>query len=620
MASPIVGYWVALASLAVAILLRWAFDPLLGDSMPIVMLSGAVAVTVWAGGYRPALMVAISGYLICLYYFVEPRHSFQLDSARAVIGSIAYVAMCSIIIVFGENLRRALRRWRDEQQKTHATLARLQESEDRFRRMCDSAPVLIWVSGEDNLCTWFNKQWLEFVGQPMEHELGNGWTENLYRDDVGIALETYRRAFESRAPFTMEYRLKHHSGEYRWVLDKGLPLYGANNEFVGYIGSCVDMEDHKRSEQILKDADRRKDEFLATLSHELRAPLAPIRNALHVLGTKQLTDDDFRWSREVINRQVANMSRLMEDLLDVSRVSQNKIVLHKTRITLGEIIDDAVTTFRSGHPGNDHVVDLTLPMPAVHVEADAMRLAQAIGNLLDNAAKYSPEGTSIELRCKREKHEVVICVRDHGMGIAPEMMSGLFQMFSHTASALERSNGGLGVGLALTRRIIDLHGGSIEAHSGGIGEGSEFIVRIPIVSDEKTIDIANQAKGKGPDFRKHRILVADDSQDSADSLSLLLSIAGHEVRTAYAGKDAIDLLPSFQPTVALLDIGMPIVSGLEVCKHIRNQPWGKKVTVIAQTGWGRSEDRDMTTEAGFDYHLVKPVQPQKLLEILNTLE
>jgi signal transduction histidine kinase/CheY-like chemotaxis protein len=432
-------------------------------------------------------------------------------------------------------------------------------------------------------------------------------------------LETYRRTFESRLPFTTEFRLKHHSGEYRWVLGKGLPLHGANNEFVGYIGSCVDIEDHKRSEQALMETDRRKDEFLATLSHELRAPLAPIRNALHILGTKQSADVDVRWGQEVINRQVANMSRLMEDLLDVSRISQNRIVLHKTGIELGEIIDDAVTTFRSSHSDGGHVLNVTLPAPAVHVDADAMRLAQAIGNLLDNAAKYSPEGTSIELDCKRQENQVAISVRDRGVGIAPEMMPGLFQMFSHTASALERSKGGLGVGLALARRIVELHGGSIEAHSDGMGQGSEFIVRIPIAAGEKNIDIAEKAREKAPDFRKQRILVADDSQDSADSLSMLLSMAGHEVRTVYAGKDAIELLESFQPSVALLDVGMPTVSGLEVCKYIRNQPWGGNVTVIAQTGWGRSEDRHMTTEAGFDHHLVKPVHPQKLLEILNTL-
>lgn len=211
-------------------------------------------------------------------------------------------------------------------------------------------------------------------------------------------------------------------------------------------------------------------------------------------------------------------------------------------------------------------------------------------------------------------------MRDHGIGIAPEMTSSIFEMFSQVTSALERSKGGLGVGLALVRHIVDLHGGTIEARSDGIGKGSEFIVQIPIAPDAKTIGVGEKTSEKAPGFRKHRILVADDSRDSADSLSLLLSIVGHEVRAVYAGKDAIELLLSFQPSVALLDIGMPIVGGLDVCKHIRNQPWGKTVTVIAQTGWGRPEDRQMTSEAGFDYHLVKPVQPQKLLEILNILE
>lgn len=620
MVSPILGYLIALASLAVAIFLRWAFDPLLGDSMPIVMLSSAVAVTVWAGGYRPALMVAISGYLICLYYFVEPRHSFQISSDRAVIGSIAYVAMCLIIIVIGENRRRALDRWKVEQQNVQETLARLQESENRFRRTCDSAPVMIWVSDDSKRCTWFNKQWLEFVGQPMAHELGDGWRENIHQNDLHFSIETYTRAFDARMPFTMEYRLKHHSGEYRWVMDKGIPHYDANNEFAGYIGSCVDIEDHKRSDQALKDANRRKDEFLATLSHELRAPLAPIRNALHILGMRQFPDAELRWSHEVIVRQVGHLSHLMEDLLDVSRISQNRIVLRKSRADIGKIIEDAVATYRPHLPAGDHVLNVTLPVPDIHVDVDSLRLAQVIGNLLNNAAKYSERGSPIELRCYRQDDQAVISVRDRGIGIAPEMTSSIFEMFAQVTSALERSNGGLGVGLALARHIVDLHGGTIEARSDGVGKGSEFLVRIPIAPEINAIGVAGSMEEGARDFRKQRILVADDSRDSADSLSLLLSIAGHEVRAVYTGKDAIELLLSFQPTVALLDIGMPIVSGLDVCKHIRNQPWGKTVTIIAQTGWGRPEDRQMTSDAGFDYHVVKPVQPEKLLELLKARE
>ncbi|HVY05232.1 MAG TPA: ATP-binding protein [Burkholderiales bacterium] len=618
MARPVVAYAIALASLLVVLLLRWAFDPFLGNSLPVVMLSGAVAVSVWTGGYRPALLVVIAGYVASIYLFVEPLYSFELPSP-VIVGTIAYFVMSAIVIVFGESTRRARQRWKEEQEKARTMLVKLQASEENFRRLCDAAPVLIWVSGRDRLCTWFNRQWLDFVGRPLERELGNGWVENLHPDDVSFCLEVYNKAFDNRRPFTMEYRLRNRAGEHRWVLDKGLPLQDAAGEFTGYVGSCTDIHDQKHQERALQETSQRKDEFLATLSHELRSPLAPIRNALQVLRTKEFADGDVRWSHDVIARQVTQMSRLMEDLLDVSRVSHNKLLLRIQRVDLAEIIRDAVETCGPVLQQSDHKLSVSLPESSVFLDADSARLAQVFCNLLDNAAKYSGRGTPIELRCEQRDGEVFVTVRDQGIGIAPEMTGSIFEMFSQAATALDRSNGGLGIGLALAKRVIELHGGSIGARSSGLGKGSEFIVRLPASAGKAGGADAAAATASTPRGTSQRVLVADDSRDSADSLALMLSIAGHEVRTSYGGKEAIELLETFQPSVALLDIGMPGISGLAVCGHIRTQPWGKRVTLIAQTGWGRDDDRQMTQKAGFDHHLVKPVDPNALLKIIEEL-
>ena len=365
----------------------------------------------------------------------------------------------------------------------------------------------------------------------------------------------------------------------------------------------------------LRDADRRKDDFLATLAHELRNPLAPIRNAVQILKAKGPEDPTLTWSRDVIDRQVHHMARLLEDLLDVSRISREKLELRKERVDIASVIDVAVETSRPLIDANRHKLVAQVPPGSLRVDGDPVRLAQVFANLLNNAAKYTPERGTIAISVRREGRDVVVSVKDDGIGIRKEMLPRVFDMFSQAEPALGRSQGGLGIGLSLVKGLVELHGGTVTAQSEGQDRGSEFTVRLPLLSagDDPTESGGPSAASAA----KHRVLVVDDNVDSADSLAALLEIMGCEVMTAYNGEDALTAAEAFQPTVMLLDIGMPRMTGYEVCRRAREQPWGRRLFVVAMTGWGRAEDRCRTKEAGFDHHLVKPVDTSALLALLG---
>jgi PAS domain S-box-containing protein len=365
----------------------------------------------------------------------------------------------------------------------------------------------------------------------------------------------------------------------------------------------------------LRAADRRKTEFLATLAHELRNPLAPILHALQLL---HLAEDDpaiRQQAEDVIDRQVGQMVRLIDDLLDVSRITNNKLQLRMERIELATAIHSALETARPLIDKAGHELTVSLPPDPVFVEADPTRLAQVFTNLLNNAAKYTENGGHIWLTVERQGNEVVVAIRDNGIGIAAEHLPHLFEMFSQVITALERSGGGLGLGLALALGVVRMHGGSIEARSEGLGKGSELIVRLPVV--EAPARTQPQTSPTEIDRgRKWRILVADDNRDSADGLSQLLSLTGYEVWTAHDGVEAVQAATAHHPDVALLDIGMPRLNGYEVAHHIREQPWGKDMLLVAITGWGQDEDKQRAQEAGFDHHLTKPVALADLKNLL----
>ncbi|MGE5177527.1 MAG: ATP-binding protein [Bacteroidota bacterium] len=368
----------------------------------------------------------------------------------------------------------------------------------------------------------------------------------------------------------------------------------------------------------LQESGRTKDEFLATLAHELRNPLAPIRNAAHILKQHGPRDPEMVWARQVIDRQAEHLSRLVDDLLDVSRITRGKIELRQERIPVSVVVSSAVETARPLIEANQHALTVSLPGEPLFVNGDLTRLAQVVSNLLANAAKYTPPNGKIEVGAERSGDSVVLRVSDNGVGIPHEMLARIFEMFAQVDSSLERTAGGLGIGLTLARTLIELHGGSIEARSLGAGRGSEFLVRLPLAPSEESkappVAAGDAAAGREA---LARVLVVDDNVDAADSLARLLAMDGYEVRVANGGIEALHEADAFRPDVMLLDIGLPMMNGYDVARRIRREPWGAAVRLVALTGWGQDEDRRRSKEAGFDDHVVKPVDPNSLRSLLR---
>jgi PAS domain S-box-containing protein len=387
-----------------------------------------------------------------------------------------------------------------------------------------------------------------------------------------------------------------------------------------FIQRCRMEQALRHNQEALHEADRRKDEFLALLAHELRNPLAPIRYALATSRKAGRTLEQQKRAEEVIERQVAHMSRLLDDLLEVSRITHGTLELKKSRTELTVVLGAAIEAARPILDSRHHTLSLDLPKQTVRLEADPVRLAQVFSNLLINAAKYTDAGGCIELRATREESAVVVAVRDNGIGISADMMPRLFTLFSQAHTALGRSEGGLGVGLALARGLVALHGGRVEARSDGPGRGSEFIVRLPTgVPALEVSQVDVRADGPATDAGL-KILVVDDSQDAADTCATVLELSGHEVQTAYSGRRALELARTFRPHALLLDIGLPDVNGYELARTIRAAPWGGGMVLIAVTGWGQGKDRRRALEAGFDHHLTKPIAAETLESLLQSLD
>jgi signal transduction histidine kinase/CheY-like chemotaxis protein len=378
---------------------------------------------------------------------------------------------------------------------------------------------------------------------------------------------------------------------------------------------CIALEKTLLMERI-KEADRRKDEFLAMLAHELRNPLAPIRNALHLMKIAK-NDDMYKKAQETIERQFDHMIHLVDDLMDVSRITQGKIELRKEQVFLTDVLNQAIETATPLIKQRRHTLNVKLPNDPIWLNADCGRIAQIFSNLLNNAAKYTDEGGLIEIEVKPADQTAVIVVRDNGIGIPPAMLTHIFDLFSQVDSTLERAQGGLGIGLTLVKSLVELHGGTIEAHSEG--KGSEFIVTLPTIP-AKTI-AADNCKNlpQEPHPSSIRVLVVDDSVDSAKTLGWMIEFAGHDFRLAHDGKSAIEIAKTYRPEVVLLDIGLPGMNGYEVCKTMRSESGLENTIFIAQTGWGQAEHRRRSKEAGFDHHLVKPVDVNALQHLINDI-
>ncbi len=380
-----------------------------------------------------------------------------------------------------------------------------------------------------------------------------------------------------------------------------------------------EVRERIRAEQALKDADSQKDAFLAMLAHELRNPLAAILSAVQLMRTRQLPDPQLSFSRDVIERQTGQLTRLVDDLLDVSRITTGKIKLTPEPVAVAEVIARAVETVEAVMREREHIFAVEVDDRTLRVRGDCVRLTQAIANVLDNAAKYTNKGGRVTLSTLQRDGQVEICVQDNGIGIAPEALPRVFDLFAQADREAEHFQGGLGIGLALVRRLLEMQGGSVEAYSEGKGRGSRFVIRLPLYVEAAQLAPEVQIRAVESQGIRRRILVVDDNLDALQSLAALLRVMGHEVAAAASGELALEVAEQTRPEVVLLDLGMPQLDGYEVARRLRSQPWGRGVVLVAVTGWGQDSDRRRSDEMGFDWHLVKPVALEQLTQLLAEL-
>lgn len=461
-----------------------------------------------------------------------------------------------------------------------------------------------------------NRSFAEMITRPHEKVIGATVTRFLP--------PSQRASFET---LLCRARLCSSQGELQFqAADESLlPIHVVLNPvtLLDGLAICMIVTDltEQKKHQDLQDASRRKDEFLAMLAHELRNPLAPILNSVAILNHLDSTDEKLTYPRDVIGRQARHLSRLVDDLLDVSRISQGKVKLQKERLELAGIVNRAIETSRPAIDDRGHQLTVSLPARTVLLEADPTRLSQIISNLLTNAAKYTLEGGSIALSAERDGVDIVIRIRDTGMGIPAELLPHVFELFTQGNRSLARSEGGLGIGLTLVRRLVQLHGGSVEAFSDGPGQGSEFVVRLPALVDEELQTAQQAVRNNGANGHASRsILLVEDNRDGAESLARSLKMMGHQVRIAYTGLEAIELAESLSPHVVLLDIGLPGLSGYEVVQRLKGLPGYESTVLVAMTGYGREEDKQCSRAAGFHHHLVKPIDLQIVRGLLDSLE
>jgi PAS domain S-box-containing protein/excisionase family DNA binding protein len=545
-------------------------------------------------------------------YVTPERAEFRIDR-----GAIEYYEWRLDRITLPDGRFGVVCYFRDISEQVRAR-QEIAESERRFRSIADAMPQIVWTARPDGYIDYYNERWYEYTGFPRGEFGQQSWEPILHPDDVQRCVETYFGCIQTEQPYQIEYRFKDRkAGNYRWFMGRALPIRDGQGNVLRWFGTCTDIDDVKRAEEALKEADRRKNEFLATLAHELRNPLAPIRTGLELMkianGDAQVLDE----ARNTMERQTLQLITLVDDLLDVSRITRGKFELRPCRVCMSHVVRSAVEASRPYIDEAGHTLSIDVPPQPVLLYADPNRLAQVLSNLLNNAAKYTPAGGQVGLSAERQGTDVVFSVRDNGIGIPEDMRERVFEMFTQIHESMEFSHSGLGIGLTLVKSLVEMHAGSVQVHSDGANRGSTFSVRLPIVIEgENEADVPDAEHCEpAKKLQRIRVLIVDDNVAAADMLSKVVRLLGHEVRTAHDGREALDVASDFRPDVVLMDLGMPNMNGYEAARRIRLAGWGGDVLLIALTGWGQDEDKRRTLEAGFDFHLVKPADPSRLKQL-----
>ena len=497
--------------------------------------------------------------------------------------------------------------------------ASLRESEARFKTITDALPQLVWSTLPDGKNDYFNQRWYEFTGTTPDSS-GGDWTALIHPGDQPRVIATWTRSCSSGEPYETECRLRHHSGQYRWILGRALPVTDDAGQVIRWLGTCTDIHDQKSSQQQLTATNQRKDEFLAMLAHELRNPLAPISSAVHTLAL--VADDPVRVRSltGLINRQVKHMTAIVDDLLDVSRVDRGLVEIANKVVDLQQVLKSAAEQVMPLMQARQHELQLRIDDRPAHVIGDQVRLVQIVSNLLHNAAKYTAPGGRVLVELSADLHSACIKVSDNGNGIVPGLLPHVFELFTQGSRTPDREQGGLGLGLALVRSVVELHGGSVDAYSGGAGQGSTFTVLLPLAHSDQTGNEPAPAPKLPPQAaRSLHIMVVDDNADAASTLGQWLELEGHRVSVQFGARQALAASELDPAEVYLLDIGLPELDGYKLAQHIRSNPANEHATLIAITGYGQARDVALSQQAGFEYHFLKPVDPANLMAVLGTL-
>jgi PAS domain S-box-containing protein len=494
----------------------------------------------------------------------------------------------------------------------------LRQSEERVRIATEAGHIGTWQWDiEADRVVWsallYEMHGLsraEFGGRVADFE------RIVHPDDLERVGRAIKETLEEGADYTLEFRARGPHGGYHWFWTRAMVIRDGAGRPLRMVGAITDITARKRAEEHLREVDRKKDEFLAMLAHELRNPLAPIRNGIELLRYAVPPEERLDRILAMLGRQTTHLTRLVDDLLDVSRITQNKITLKRETLRLGDLVLEVVNDVRADFDRGEIQLACALPPGEIWVDGDRTRLAQALGNLLHNAMKFSRPGGHAWVRLGVVQGRAELCVEDDGMGIEAGMMPVIFEPFAQAAQSAERTQGGLGLGLALVKGLVALHGGSVSAHSAGQGEGARFTIRLPIA---RVVEVNVEAPAVVAAGARRRVLIVEDNPDAADSMEMLISLWGHEVRLAPTGRRALDILEHWLPEIVLCDIGLPEMDGYGVCREIRRRAGTEGVILVALTGYGRDVDVQEARAAGFRLHLTKPVEPQKLRRIVQDL-
>ncbi len=510
--------------------------------------------------------------------------------------------------------------FRDLSERQRSQIA-LRESERRNRAIGESIEYGVWICDAQGRNTYASESFLQLVGLTQDECSEFGWTSILHPEDQETTVAAWHDCIRLGSRWDREYRVRGVDGRWHHILARGVPVRDEQDRISAWVGINLDISRLKSVEAELRDADRRKDEFLATLAHELRNPLATISYSLQILKKPLVDAETIALTNDMMERQVQHLVRLVDDLLDVSRVTHGKIELRLERVELAKVVARAVETAQPLIDARGHRMEISVPEPPLFLHADPVRLAQVISNVLTNAVKYTDRNGQIRLTARQHGQQAEIVVRDNGIGIAPHLLPHVFDLFVQADHSASKSQGGLGIGLTLVKNLLELHGGSIGVHSDGLGHGAAFTIHLPLAAEHPAQPIAAfPAYPQAPPSSGLRLLVVDDNEDAARSLAMLLRFQGHDVQIACNGTAALGLAPVFSPDMALLDLGMPEMDGYEVARRLRMIPSLENIFLVALTGWGQREDRRRTAEAGFDEHLIKPPEPMILEELLTKLK